>query len=190
MSIFFTSEEPVNIIEYPHNSITLMRHKIVDFIKDSPSLPEDRSKNLEKFVKSAPESHINEIYSRMMSVAEASETLYWSNKLKEYIKSNPPKYSENKEKTTPPQFLEKIWGEYMDHNVLYQDELSSYDEKLIPAIYTYWNYNGRPPEDRLPLPKRNRTESIVKHIVEHGPHSLEDVVRAVRAYARREEKTR
>ena len=79
-------------------------------------------------------------------------------------------------------------GRASDRGVLYQDTLSSYDGKLIPAIYNYWNSHARLDSDRLPLPKRDRTEAILQRVVAHGPDAFEDVMRAVRAFARRGER--
>ena len=126
----------------------------------------------------------------MMSVAEAAEVLMWKNKLEAYIEGDPPppKYGTDRGTRNPLQFLETVWGEYLDHGVLYQDTLSSYDAKLIPSIYNYWNNHVRLDSDRLPLPKRDRTEAILHRIVAHGPDTFADVMRAVRAYARRGER--
>ncbi len=184
--------DEVNLAQFGRNyydeyAYIIMRQKIIDFIKDAPEPTEARGKLLEKFIQSAPDNTVREIYARMMSVAEAAETLTWKAKLQEYIKGNPPppKYEADKGTRNPVQFLEDVWGEYMDHGVLYQDDLTSYDEKLIPAIYNYRHSNQKLAGGRLPLPKRDRTEAIVQRVVTHGPDSLEDVMRAIRAYARR-----
>jgi hypothetical protein len=167
-----------------------MRQRIINFIRAAPETPEQRWKPLETFIESAPDSTVREIYVRMMSVAEAAEILMWKNKLEAYIEGNPPppKYETDRGTRNPLQFLETVWGEYLDHGVLYQDTLSSYDAKLIPAIYNYWNNHVRLDSDRLPLPKRDRTEAILHRVVAHGPDSFDDVMRAVRAYARRGER--
>ena len=167
-----------------------MRQQIINFIRAAPEAPEQRWKPLETFIESAPDSTVREIYARMMSVAEAAEVLMWKNKLEAYIEGDPPppKYETDRGTRNPLQFLETVWGEYLDHGVLYQDTLSSYDAKLIPAIYNYWNNHVRLDSDRLPLPKRDRTEAILHRVVAHGPDSFEDVMRAVRAYARRGER--
>ncbi len=167
-----------------------MRQRIINFIRAAPELPEHRWKPLETFIESAPDATVREIYARMMSVAEAGEVLMWKNRLGAYIEGNPPppKYETDRGTRNPLQFLEAVWGEYLDHGVLYQDTLSSYDGKLIPAIYNYWNNHVRLDSDRLPLPKRDRTEAILQRVVAHGPDTFEDVMRAVRAYARRGER--
>ncbi len=167
-----------------------MRQRIINFIRSAPEQPEERWQPLEIFIESAPDSTVREIYARMMSVAEAAEVLMWKNKLEAYINGRPPppKYVTGKGTRNPLQFLETVWGEYLDHGVLYQDTLSAYDGKLIPAIYNYWNGHPRSDSDRLPLPKRDRTEAILHRVVAHGPDTFEDVMRAVRAYARRGER--
>ena len=169
-----------------------MRQRIINFIRRAPDEPENRWKPLEAFIESAPDTTVREIFARMMSVAEAAEVLMWKNQLEAYIEGHPspPKYETDRGTRTPLQFLEAVWGEYLDHGVLYQDTLSSYDGKLIPAIYNYWNNHVRLDSDRLPLPKRDRTEAILQRVVAHGPDSFEDVMRAVRAYARRGERER
>jgi hypothetical protein len=167
-----------------------MRQRIINFIRAAPEAPDKRRPPLETFIESAPDTTVREIYARMMSVAEAAEVLMWRNKLEEYINRNPPppKYETDRATRNPLQFLESVWGEYLDHGVLYQDTLSAYDGKLIPAIYNYWNNHIRLDTDRLPLPKRDRTEAILHRVVAHGPDNFEDVMRAVRAYARRVER--
>jgi len=171
-----------------------MRNRIISFITPTANLDLDeaRLKSLKDFVETAPDSTIREIYSRMMSIAEAAEMLSWKNKLKKYITGSPPplKYETGRGTRTPLQFLEDVWGEYLDHNVLYQDDLTAYDDRIIPAIYNYWNKHPRQPTDRLPLPKRDRTEAIISRVIAHGPDSLEDVMKAIRAYARREDRQR
>jgi len=169
-----------------------MRQRIINFIRRAPDEPENRWKPLEAFIESAPDTTVREIFARMMSVAEAAEVLMWKNQLEAYIEGHPspPKYETDRGTRTPLQFLEAVWGEYLDHGVLYQDTLSSYDGKLIPAIYNYWNNHVRLDSDRLPLPKRDRTEAILQRVVAHGPDTFEDVMRAVRAYARRGERER
>jgi hypothetical protein len=167
-----------------------MRRRIVDFIKSAPEQPEEQWKPLERFIESAPDSVVRKVYARMMSVAEAAEVLMWKGKLEAYIngKPPPPKYETAKDSGGPLRFLEAVWGEYLDHGVLYQDTLSSYDTKLIPAIYNYWNNHTRQSTHRLPLPKKDRTEAILRRVVAHGPDPFEDIMRAVRAYARRGER--
>jgi hypothetical protein len=167
-----------------------MRQRIINFVKAAPERPEQRWRPLETFIESAPDATVREIYARMMSVAEAAEVLMWKASLEAFIGGNPPppKYESDRGARNPLQFLEAVWGEYLDHGVLYQDTLSAYDGKLIPAIYNYWNSRARQDNDRLPLPKRDRTEAILQRIVAHGPDAFEDVMRAVRAYARRGER--
>ena len=167
-----------------------MRQRIINFLKSAPEQPEERWKSLEKFIEAAPDAVVRNVYARMMSVAEAADILMWKGKLEAYLNGDPPppKYETTKGSGSPLKFLEAVWGEYLDHGVLYQDILSSYDSKLIPAIYNYWNSHTRLADDRLPLPKRDRTEAILRRVVAHGPDSFEDVMRAVRAYARRGER--
>jgi hypothetical protein len=167
-----------------------MRQRIINFIRAAPEQTERRWKTIETFIESAPDSTVREIYARMMSVAEAAEVLMWKDRLQAYIDGNPPppRYETDRGSKNPLQFLEAVWGEYLDHGVLYQDTLSSYDGKLIPSIYNYWNNHVRSDSDRLPLPKRDRTEAILHRVVAHGPDTFEDVMRAVRAYARRGER--
>jgi hypothetical protein len=167
-----------------------MRQRIINFIRPAPEQPEGRWKPLEKFIESAPDPVVRNVYARMISVAEAADILMWKDRLEAYIAGTPPppKYETVKGSGSPLQFLEAVWGEYLDHGVLYQDTLSSYDNKLIPAIYNYWNNHTRLGSDRLPLPKRDRTEAILRRVVAHGPDSFEDVMRAVRAFARRGER--
>jgi hypothetical protein len=167
-----------------------MRQRVINFIRAAPEQPEELWKQLEQFIESAPDSVVRKVYARMMSVAEAAEVLMWKEKLEGFIKADPPplKYETTKDSGNPLQFLEAVWGEYLDHGVLYQDSLSAYDSKLIPAIYNYWNSHERLSNDRLPLPKRDRTEAILRRVVAHGPDPFEDVMRAVRAYARRGER--
>ncbi len=169
-----------------------MRQRIINFIRAAPEASENQWKPLETFIESAPDTTVREIFARMMSVAEAAEVLMWKNKLEAYIEGDPPppKYETARGTRNPLQFLEAVWGVYLDHGVLYQDTLSSYDGKLIPAIYNYWNNHARLDSDRLPLPKRDRTEAILHRVVAHGPDTFEDVMRAVRAYARRGERER
>lgn len=169
-----------------------MRQRIINFLRGAPERPEEMWQPLERFIESASDSIVRKVYARMMSVAEAAEILAWKDKLEAYISGDPPplKYETAKGSGSPLQFLEAVWGEYLDHGVLYQDTLSSYDSKLIPAIYNYWNNHARQSSDRLPLPKKDRTEAILRRIVTHGPDSFEDVMRAVRAYARRGERDR
>lgn len=167
-----------------------MRQRIIEFIKAAPEQPEERWKSLGRFIESAPDSVVRKVHARMMSIAEAAEILMWKDKLEAYIKGDPPppKYETSKGSGNPLQFLEAVWGEYLDHGVLYQDTLSLYDGKLIPAIYNYWNNHTRLSSDRIPLPKRDRTEAILRRVVAHGPDSFEEIMRAVRAYARRGER--
>jgi hypothetical protein len=166
--------------ELPHS----LRRRIIAFVgRDN-----DEQEHLQAFIAMAPDAIIRELYVRMMSVAEAAETLAWQSRLQTFIETGPPQYRSHREGRTPLQFLEDVWGEFMDHGVLYQDVLSAYDEKLIPAIYNHWNSHQRTGGERLPLPKRERTEAILRRIVAHGPDSLDDVMRAVRAYARRGER--
>jgi hypothetical protein len=167
-----------------------MRQRIINFIRAAPEQSEKQWKRLEAFIASAPDTTVREIHARMMSVAGAAEVLMWKNKLQAYIEGNPspPKYEADRGTRNPLQFLEAVWGEFLDHGVLYQDTLSSYDSKLIPSIYNYWNSHSRLDGDRLPLPKRDRTEAILQRVVAHGPDAFEDVMRAVRAYARRGER--
>ena len=167
-----------------------MRQRIINFVKAAPEQSEKLWRPLEKFIESAPDATVREIYARMMSVAEAAEALMWKTRLEAFIggKPPPPKYETDRGARNPLQFLETVWGKYLDHGVLYQDTLSSYDGKLIPAIYNYWNSHARLDSDRLPLPKRDRTEAILQRVVAHGPDAFEDVMRAVRAYARRGER--
>jgi hypothetical protein len=167
-----------------------MRLRIINFIRAAPEQPEALWLPLERFIEQAPDSVVRKVYARMMSVAEAAESLMWKEKLEAYIKGDPPppKYETTKDSGSPLQFLETVWGTYLDHGVLYQDTLSAYDSKLIPAIYNYWNSHDRLSCDRLPLPKRDRTEAILRRVVAHGPDPFEEVMRAVRAYARRGER--
>ena len=167
-----------------------MRQRVINFIRAAPEQREELWKQLERFIESASDSVVRKVYARMMSVAEAAEVLMWKEKLEAYIKADPPppKYETTRDSGSPLQFLEAVWGEYLDHDVLYQDTLSAYDSKLIPAIYNYWNSHDRLDSDRLPLPKRDRTEAILRRVVAHGPDPFEDVMRAVRAYARRGER--
>jgi hypothetical protein len=167
-----------------------MRQRIINFVRAAPEQTEQRWQPIEAFIGSAPDSTVREIYARMMSVAEAAEVLMWKDKLQAYIEGNPPppKYETDRGTKNPLQFLEAVWGAFLDHGVLYQDTLSSYDGKLIPSIYNYWNNHVRSDSDRLPLPKRDRTEAILHRVVAHGPDPFEDVMRAVRAYARRGER--
>ena len=122
-----------------------MRQRIINFVRAAPEQTEQRWQPLETFIESAPDSTVREIYARMMSVAEAAEVLMWKDKLQAYIEGNPPppKYETDRGTRNPLQFLEAVWGEYLDHGVLYQDTLSSYDGKLIPSIYNYWNNHVR-----------------------------------------------
>ena len=167
-----------------------MRQRIINFIRAAPEQPEELWKPLERFIESASDSVVRTVYARMMSVAEAAEILMWKEKLEAFVKADPPplKYETTKDSGNPLEFLEAVWGEYLDHGVLYQDTLSAYDSKLIPAIYNYWNSHERLSSNRLPLPKRDRTEAILRRVVAHGPDPFEDVMRAVRAYARRGER--
>lgn len=59
-------------------------------------------------------------------------------------------------KLTPPEFLEKYWGKYIDADVLTQSELRRFDLPLFHAVWAYCRTRGLSPADHLPPPARTR----------------------------------
>jgi hypothetical protein len=153
------------------------------------SVIEDEAESLKSFVKTASSEVINDIIVRMKSSVKIAEVELWRKKLQDYINTSPPKYQPHLETRTPVEFLEDVWGEYMDHEVLYQDNLSAYDRKLIPAIYNYWSGHARKDRERVPPPKRDRTDAIIRRIESQGAESIEEVARAIHARERRTERS-
>lgn len=192
----FEIDNPVYLVQhgrnYPTNNMYLLRQNILDIVINSDDLADNRRGDLVTFIQNTSDETIKELNYRIIYSIASAETFMWKSKLEEHINGNPPpeKYDADKGGRTPLQFLEDVWGEYMDHGVLYQDILSSYDAKLIPAIYNYWNRNPRLDSHRLPPPKQARTESIIQRIVAQGPDTLDDIMRAARALGRRDQRAR
>jgi hypothetical protein len=71
----------------------------------------------------------------------------------------------------PIEFLERVWGRYLDAGVLYQDTLRQLGEiKLIGAIEGYCRYHGLDRREYLPPPRSARFD---RALAEADPQSLE-----------------
>jgi hypothetical protein len=133
-----------------------------------------------------PSELIDKLYRRIIHDTKVAIELFWEIKLTRYISENPQKFADAKGDRTPIQFLEDVWGPYMDRGVLYQDVLTDYDDKLIPAIYRYWNRFGRGENDRIPPPRQERTDAIIRRLVSYSPYSKADLAHAALAIQKRE----
>jgi hypothetical protein len=169
-----------------------MRKRIIGLFQNVEWIEQSKRDSMEKFIDSAPDSIVRDLYARLIADTEAAETIMWKKKLQDYINGTPPppKYETDRGVRRPLQFLEEVWGEYMDHGVLYQDVLSSYDDKIIPAIYSHWNRYPRSEKDRLPLPKQDRTDTILQRMATNGHDTIQDILHAARAYEKRSQRSR
>jgi hypothetical protein len=113
---------------------------IVGFVDSLQNIPQETRESLKQGIKCLPRSILINLHTCIKSDIEMAINLAWETKLKEYIEGFPPpqKYETDRGARNPIEFLEDVWGEYMNRGVLYQDMLTSYDDKLIPAIYRYW----------------------------------------------------
>lgn len=174
------------------DNVGLMKGNIFALIMRATTLPPPKKQSLIKDVSEMSDNEIMTLYSRIIADIQLAVTAKWEAKLEQYLTRTPPPptYAENKGTRTPTEFLEDTWGRFMDHNVLYQDTLSDYDNKLIPALYRYWQLHGRSPEDRLPPPRQKRTDAILDSLAAYTPYSLDEIKKAVRASDRRESRAR
>jgi hypothetical protein len=172
------------------NPVDDLREQIIGLIKAAEGIAEEELISDAEFVRSAPDSVVRDLHGRMMSNVDRAKKITWEAKLEEYIQAKPPKYETHKHDfADPSDFLRKVWGDYIKHGVLYQDTLSHYDNKIIPAVYRYWQLHGRPLNDRLPPPRQKRTDTILQQVSD-GPWSAEEIRRAIRALDRRDQRSK
>jgi len=79
-------------------------------------------------------------------------------------------YAERSDKSENPiSFLRRVWGEYMDAGILFQDDLKKLgDSKIVQAVRSYCAAHDLCATDILPPPRRARIERVLD-----GPHSGE-----------------
>ena len=174
-----------------HNT-DLVKDHIAKFIEYATKLSQPEKDSLIQDVSEMSDAAVKALYARMIADIASAATLMWKARLDQYLKRIPPpqKYATDRGTRTPREFLEDVWGAFMDHNVLYQDTLSDYDDKLIPALYRHWQLHGRAPGDRLPPPRQKRTDAILDSLAVYTPYSIEEIKKAVRAIDRRESRAR
>ena len=64
-------------------------------------------------------------------------------------------------------FLRRVWGEYLDARVLYQDQLQKLDEKLLQGIKNQCKIKKMKTADIVP-PKRARTDKMLSELGDNG----------------------
>lgn len=68
-------------------------------------------------------------------------------------------------KETPISFLKRVWGQYLDAGILYQDNLggrNGLDRSLIAAINNYCNHHKIDRSQVIPPPKSARIDKILE----------------------------
>lgn len=192
-SSFGTGEQCPHLVQKKRDNynhpIIIVQEELKNLIRALDISDEDR-KSLVDFIDSAPQHSLHELGKQITEDVKAAERLLWEAKLEEFFESSPPKYETHKaDYKNAPDMLKQVWGEYIKHNVLYLDKLTDYDDKLIPSVYRHWQLHGRSPDDKLPSPKQRRTDAIVQHVMS-GPYGTAEILRAIRAFDRRNQRSR
>jgi hypothetical protein len=169
-----------------------MRDLIIKFLESAKTLSKREKDSLAQDVAQMSEAAIAGLQPRITSdIASASVSMREA-ELDGYLRGTPPppKYATHKGDRNQIEFLEQVWGQFMDYGILYQDTLRRYHNQLILAIRRHWQLHGRRPEDRLPTPRQRRTDVILDSLAAYTTFSINDIKKAVRASDRRESRAR
>jgi hypothetical protein len=182
-----TAPASVHLFEPENIDYMDLRYNLEIFLEKLPNISKDERDGLLAEARELSDAGIDVVYQKIKSMVMGVVKLEWERRLEDFINGNPPppKYKDYNGTGSPIEFLEEVWGKYLDRGVLYQYRLFEHDDKIVKAIYNYWDRNGRAPGDRLPLPKKMRTNAVLQQVADGGPYEVEDVVRAVRALDRR-----
>ena len=166
----------------PRNYLDIMRYALCEILSEMGLTDEERDM-FRRFIREAPDHVIEDLGAQLRANILTSERLLWQATLEEFFESEPPRYDDHKhEYANAPDFLKKVWGEFIKQRVLYLDRLSQYDPKLIPAVRRYWQLHGRSDDDvdapQLPPPRQSRTKTILEHVATVSPYSIEEIIRA------------
>jgi hypothetical protein len=172
----------------PSDPTNTMRDELCNLIRVLQISDEDRDEFLD-FVRNAPSPVVQDVCQRTSSNIRTACRENWEARLEEYINSKPPKYEDHKDRVKDaPTFLKTIWGEFIEHGVLYLDRLSEYDAKLIPAVRRYWQLHGKAKTDielpSFPPPRQNRKRAVLEQAAAASLYSVEDILRAAMAEVR------
>ena len=140
------------------------------------NLTEEMAKALSTEIRSKAlqlQNHQNS--SPAMSLPEVAPELYDGRPINE----------ETGKRETPIKFYERVWKEYADAGVLFQDSLRKLDSKLVDAIHSYCQRNSLAASDHLPPPKSKRIDALISSMENYNS---EEKLKAAVALKRRRER--